>query len=257
LRVSDDKRTDATLLAHTARGDGIAFAVLVRRYIRSATLLAAQLLGDRDEAENVVQEAFTILHGKARTFDPERPFAPWFFAIVRLLAANRRSRAVRRERLLRLWRWGEAAESASPPDDAALLARQDAAEAGRAMTNLSQTQRACFELVAIRDLSIAEVAAMHGISESTVRHRHEGTGSAPHDVMEHFTRELWLDAAQQTAIAAILARRQGAVDSTWHALQPHVRETLHLTLQEILPVLRPDQLAKFRRMTARHQGVLP
>jgi DNA-directed RNA polymerase specialized sigma24 family protein len=30
-------------------------------------------------------------------------------------------------------------------------------------------QRACFELVAIRDLATEEVAAMHGISESTVR----------------------------------------------------------------------------------------
>jgi DNA-directed RNA polymerase specialized sigma24 family protein len=30
-------------------------------------------------------------------------------------------------------------------------------------------QRACFELVAVRDLTTEEVAAMHGISESTVR----------------------------------------------------------------------------------------
>jgi RNA polymerase sigma factor (sigma-70 family) len=37
------------------------------------------------------------------------------------------------------------------------------------MEDLSPMQRACFELVAVRDLSIEEVAAMHGISESTVR----------------------------------------------------------------------------------------
>ena len=30
-------------------------------------------------------------------------------------------------------------------------------------------QRACFDLVVMRDLSIEEVAVMHGISESTVR----------------------------------------------------------------------------------------
>lgn len=167
--MSHDGRTDAELLAATARGDGAAFAVLVRRYIRAATLLAAQLLGDRDEAEDIVQDAFTVVHKNARTFDAERPFAPWFFAIVRRLAVNRRSRDLRRERLLRLWGRGTIGASASPSPDDALLARLDAAAARRAMEDLSPMQRACFELVAVRDLSTEEVAAMHGISESTVR----------------------------------------------------------------------------------------
>jgi RNA polymerase sigma-70 factor (ECF subfamily) len=166
--VSNDGRTDAELLAATARGDGAAFAVLVRRYIRAATLLAAQLLGDRDEAEDIVQDAFTVVHRKARAFDVQRPFAPWFFAVVRRLAANRRSRDLRRERLLRWWVKGSAV-SASPPADDAIIARVDAAVARRAMEDLSPMQRACFELVALRDLSTEDVAAMHGISESTVR----------------------------------------------------------------------------------------
>jgi RNA polymerase sigma factor (sigma-70 family) len=55
------------------------------------------------------------------------------------------------------------------PDDAGLLARLDAAAVGRAMEDLSTMQRACFELTAVRDLSVEQVAAMHGISESTVR----------------------------------------------------------------------------------------
>jgi RNA polymerase sigma-70 factor (ECF subfamily) len=167
--VSSDGRTDAELLAATARDDGAAFAVLVRRYIRAATLLAAQLLGDRDEAEDIVQDAFTVVHRNASAFDAERPFAPWFFAIVRRLAANRRSRDVRRGRLLRLWGMGATDALASPPADAALLARLDAAAVRRAMEDLSPMQRACFELVAVRDLSTEEIAAMHGISESTVR----------------------------------------------------------------------------------------
>jgi RNA polymerase sigma-70 factor (ECF subfamily) len=143
--------------------------VLVRRYIRAGTLLAVQLLGDSDEAEDVVQDAFTIVHKKARGFDARRPFAPWFFAIVRRLAANRRARAVRRARLLRLWGRRANVEPEATRADHELLARLDAAAARRAMADLSPMQRACFELVAVRDLSTEEVAAMHGISESTVR----------------------------------------------------------------------------------------
>ena len=167
--MNGERRTDAQLLAETARGDGAAFAVLVRRYIRPATLLGAQLLGDRDEAEDIVQEAFAVVHRNAGTFDADRPFAPWFFAIVRRLAAKQRSRDLRRTRLLRLFSRGTVAEPASQQAEGALLARLDAAAAGRAMEDLSPMQRACFELVAVRGLSIEEVAAMHGISESTVR----------------------------------------------------------------------------------------
>jgi RNA polymerase sigma-70 factor (ECF subfamily) len=165
----DDARTDGELVEATGRGDDEAFAVLVRRYVRSASLLAAQLLGRRDEAEDIVQDALLIVHRDARRFDATRPFAPWFFAIVRRLAANRRSRSLRRARLLRLWRGRVTGEPASPPAEGALNARMDAGAAARAMSTLSPMQRACFELVEIRGLSSEEVAAMHGISESTVR----------------------------------------------------------------------------------------
>jgi RNA polymerase sigma-70 factor (ECF subfamily) len=167
--VNDDGRTDAALLAATARRDDAAFTVLVRRYIRAATLLAAQFLGDRNDAEDVVQDAFTIVHRNSRRFDVDRPFAPWFFAIVRRLAANRRSRDVRRARLLHLWGWATGREPISSRAEGILVAHLDGAAAKRAMETLSPMQRACFELVAVRGVSIREVAAMHGISESTVR----------------------------------------------------------------------------------------
>jgi len=165
----DDAPTDGELVAATARGDDAAFAVLVRRYVRQATLLAAQYLGARHDAEDVVQDALMIVHREARRFDADRPFPPWFFAIVRRLAANKRARNVRRARLFRLWKPPRADEPASGATETELVAGLDATLAARAMAMLPPMQRACFELVAIRGLSTTEVAAMHGISESTVR----------------------------------------------------------------------------------------
>ena len=156
------------MLAATVHGDGAAFAVLVRRYIRAGTLLAAQLLGDRDDAEDVVQDAFIVVHRNAGAFDAARPFGPWFFAIVRRLAANRRSRDRRRAQLLRLF-GKELAERTSANVEAAVVAQLDGAAALRAMEDLSPMQRACIELVVLRGLSTEEVSAMHGISEATVR----------------------------------------------------------------------------------------
>jgi RNA polymerase sigma-70 factor (ECF subfamily) len=165
--VNDDRRTDAELLAATAAGDGAAFGMLVRRHIRTATLLAAQLLGDRDDAEDVVQDAFTVVHRNAGTFDAARPFAPWFFSIVRRLAANRRSREARRARLMQLFGRSATEETTAPGE--IVDARLDGVAALRAMQHLSPMQRACTELTVLRGLSPEEVAAMHGISESTVR----------------------------------------------------------------------------------------
>jgi RNA polymerase sigma-70 factor (ECF subfamily) len=116
-----------------------------------------------------VQDAFTVVYGNSQKFDADRPFGPWFFAIVRRLAAKKRSRDARRARLFRLWGWATGREPASSHREAGLVAQLDAAAAQRAMETLSPMQRACFELVAVRDLSVREVAAMHGISESTVR----------------------------------------------------------------------------------------
>ena len=84
---------------------------------------------------------------------------------------------------------------------------------------------------------------------------HEANGT--HHMLRHLSDELGLDTAQQRAIAAILARRQGKVDSTWHVLQPHVRAAMDSTLHEIAAVLRPDQAAKFRNIVeTRHPGAL-
>lgn len=163
----NDERTDAELLTAASAGDHVAFGVLVRRYVRQATLLAAQFLGNRNDAEDVAQDAFLVVFRSASKFDVSRPFAPWFFAIVRRLATNRRARDVRRSRILQLWSWIRRSESHAP--EGALHAAVDAGSAKQALKSLSPMQRACFELVAVRGLSIAEVATMHDISESTVR----------------------------------------------------------------------------------------
>ena len=164
--TDEAERADAALIAATASGDGAAFAVLVRRYIRPATLLAAQLLRDRADAEDVVQDAFTLVYAKAARFDQARPFGPWLFGIVRRLARKRWARDARRTRLMRLWGRGSEPSITTEP---ALIATHDAETAMRAIQLLPPMQRGCFELVMMRGLTIAEVAAMHGITESTVR----------------------------------------------------------------------------------------
>lgn len=69
--------------------------------------------------------------------------------------------------------------------------------------------------------------------------------SNPAELVDHIAKSLNLDSAQKAAIARILARHQGAVDSAWRALKPHVGATLDSVHQEIMTVLTPAQQKQF------------
>jgi len=78
---------------------------------------------------------------------------------------------------------------------------------------------------------------------------HQAMSADAHDMVHHLTSELNLDSSQQQVITEILARHQSEVNSTWHAMRPHVRATLDSAYREITAVLRPEQAEKFRRLT--------
>jgi RNA polymerase sigma-70 factor (ECF subfamily) len=88
-----DKRTDEILFETYRRGDMTAFRALVDRYHDELLRFLIRLLGDRQAAEDVFQEAFVQIHLSAETFDAERRFRPWLFTI----AANKGRDYLRRK----------------------------------------------------------------------------------------------------------------------------------------------------------------
>jgi len=73
---------DAAACSPTLAGDAEAFAPIVRRYLRPAHSIATRLLGNPQDAEDLVQEAFLTALANLRSFDRARPFGPWFYRIV-------------------------------------------------------------------------------------------------------------------------------------------------------------------------------
>jgi RNA polymerase sigma-70 factor, ECF subfamily len=51
--------------------------------MRRAYIGALAILGNREDAMDVSQEAFLKAYRAIRRFDPERPFYPWFYRILR------------------------------------------------------------------------------------------------------------------------------------------------------------------------------
>ena len=87
---------DERLMARFAsRLDPAALEEITSRYMRPATAVARRLLPDAALAEDAVQEALLRLVRNRSSYEAGRPFAPWFYAIVRHAAvdlARRRSR---------------------------------------------------------------------------------------------------------------------------------------------------------------------
>jgi RNA polymerase sigma-70 factor (ECF subfamily) len=161
------------LAARAQNGERQAFEALVRRLLRPALAAAWEFVPTREDAEDIVQDTFARAWRQLERYDATRPFAPWFFTILRNVARNA-SRWDRRWNVISLT--DEAIVTDPPdmndgPDD---LHRLDTAERIRAaLDELSPMQRACFRLTSIEGFASAEAGAMLGVSDATVRvHAH-------------------------------------------------------------------------------------
>jgi RNA polymerase sigma-70 factor (ECF subfamily) len=159
------------LAARAQEGDPQAFEALVRRLVRPALAAAWEFVPTREDAEDIVQDAFARAWRQLVRYDAARPFAPWFFTILRNVARNAR-RFDRRWRVVSLTDEvvGDEPESMAEeePEAPSVLDRIHAT-----LDELPPMQRACFRLTAIEGFASAEAGQMLGVSDATVRvHAH-------------------------------------------------------------------------------------
>ena len=85
----------ASLVTDIRSGNKKALGVLVERHKRLAFQTALGLVGNRDDAFDISQEAFLRVYRSAKTYDSSQPFLPWFYTIIANLSRTwlrRRSR---------------------------------------------------------------------------------------------------------------------------------------------------------------------
>lgn len=160
------------LAARARAGDRRAFEALVRRLVRPALAAAWEFVPTREDAEDVVQETCVRLWRSLDRYDPERPFAPWFFTMLRNVARN----ATRATRLATMIPLADAVEDRMEAADEEPDAAVDTgfvAQVHAALGGLSPMQRACFRLTSLEGFGSAEAGTMLGVSDATVRvHAH-------------------------------------------------------------------------------------
>jgi RNA polymerase sigma-70 factor (ECF subfamily) len=159
-----DEVPDATLVARCLEGDVEAFEPLVRRHQRALFNVALRMLGDREDARDVTQEAFLKAYRKLATFDPSYRFFSWIYRIVVNESLNVRGRRWRVSPLET-----EPAAPGRPDDGLRDRERQDRVQA--ALSCLTASDREVLVLRHFAELSYADIGAALGIAEKTVKSR--------------------------------------------------------------------------------------
>ncbi|HET7466234.1 MAG TPA: RNA polymerase sigma factor [Candidatus Dormibacteraeota bacterium] len=156
------RRDEAELIRDAKKGDGAAFAELIRPHYDTAFRLAYGLLHDTNEAEDAVQEAAFKAWRRLGNLQEGAGMRPWFLGIV----ANH-CRDVSRSRWWSVLKIDPPEKEASPVDIAASI------DLRRAMRRLSHDERLVLVLRYYLDMPFEEIATTQGISVRAARSRVE------------------------------------------------------------------------------------
>lgn len=160
----EQERQSAVWMRLAQEGDQPAYASLLAMLTSVTRRYARARVGDVGWVDDVVQETLLTIHGARHTYDPSRPFAPWFYAI----ASSRMIDVLRCERRIRS---REIADEALP-EPASEVAREsdvDVQAIHAALASLPARQRDVIEGMKFRDESVREIAGRMRMTESAVK----------------------------------------------------------------------------------------
>ena len=169
--MSDERGADAQLAQRIRAGDAGALGELYDRYASIALGTALRVVGDREEAEDVVHDAFVAVWRKIDRFDADRgSLRAWLMTVVR-------NRAIDRIRARRPAMDLEDADERSllrtgpNPTWEAALRQASATEVRAAMGALPDDQRRAVELAYFEGYTYREVADLTGVPPGTANGR--------------------------------------------------------------------------------------
>lgn len=170
-RILWAERSDRELLMAVRDGDEEALDELIGRKTRPLLQLVQRMLGDVEEARDVVQVTFFKVWENRRKFDERWSPNTWIYRIASNLAIDhlrsRKSRERSNEPVRQHLR--QVADAGSHRDLARLQHNEVAGIFRELAAGLSEKQRMVFLLREMEGLSSQEVAEVVGCRESTVR----------------------------------------------------------------------------------------
>lgn len=176
-----DDSLDSSLIQRWKKGDERAATALVERHAAALARYVGSL-GERDAADDVVQDTFVRAFASLEQFRGDSSLRTWLFTIARRLVVDRR-RAFRRRREVGNLEDVDAATEFTALDG--LIASEAQSKVWGAVGKLSPTQREVFLLRVNEGLSYKEIADVAGTTEGAARvHYHNALRTVKENLNE-------------------------------------------------------------------------
>jgi RNA polymerase sigma-70 factor (ECF subfamily) len=169
---------DRLIITEVLKGHAEAFGELVHRYQDRLYNLALRVVGNPDDAADVVQETFLSAYQSLKSFKGDSEIYTWLYRIAfnASITARRKKRSVVSLDATR--RQGDSDLNLDPIDtsvdvrpEAALERSEDEIAVATAMAKLSEEHRTVLTLKDIEGLKYEEIAEIIGTAIGTVRSR--------------------------------------------------------------------------------------
>jgi len=172
--------TDEELILEVQKGNNDGFDILVDRFKLRLFNYLFRMVGNRDEAEEIAQEAFVKAYIHADKYKTIAKFSTWLYTIATNLVRNRMRSKKRAPQIFSLWGRGRDGDDEERTIDIIDPGRQPDQESNdrelsdminESIAKIPEKYRTSFVLREINQLSYEEIAAATGLKLGTVRSR--------------------------------------------------------------------------------------
>ncbi len=169
---SVDPENIGDLVRGIRNGDRDAFIMVVRTYQHRVFAMAYSILRNKEDALDIVQEAFLRLYRKADLYKEGSSFQAWLLQITRNLCVDHYRKNIRNKKELESPKALDEFQLAAAPDPATGLGAEMKDIVSRCIEKLANRQRMVFVLRHVDELQFNEISQTMNISVGTVKSLH-------------------------------------------------------------------------------------
>ena len=158
------QHNDTQLIGRILDGDTSGYAVMVDRYKDLAFTIAFRILGKREDAEEVVQDAFVKAFQNLSSFRQKAKFSTWLYRIIYNTAISKHRQ--------KKPGWQPIEEIAVPDNTAEFMAEEEEDRhkiLETAMQQLPEEDRILLTLYYVDESSVDDLHTILGISKANVK----------------------------------------------------------------------------------------
>jgi RNA polymerase sigma-70 factor (ECF subfamily) len=159
---------DLIIISKVLAGDVVAYSVLVNRYRNMVFTLAYNIILNREDAEEVAQDAFVKAYRSLSLFKEYSKFSTWLYRIVVNTSLNKKK--LKKFNILTI---EEQLTDEMPNDIYPLLHKYENKEQRKfiqlALDALNEGERICITLYYLNELSVSEINELTGISTANIK----------------------------------------------------------------------------------------